>query len=449
MADWRIGRLADWLLAVGCWLLAVGYWGRALLVGGRGSCRLFPDARRATGGAISRACSANMCPACVAGIHFVWIISFLTAVTVGTAWSGEAVKPAQAKDGAAVAPTTGPAIDPLSLVSQNNRLEIKAEDEAFLLRTLQEKGPRDKAVEKAIEFLAGRQRTDGSFSKRFPVASTGLAVMAFMAAGHAPDDEKYGETIRRGIHYVLSQMDANGYLGGRDKSHMYGHGICTLMLMEALGMMRERVLERRLIEQGRKAVALILQAQAVKKHENAKGGWRYYPTSKDSDLSLTGWQTMALRAAKNAGMEVPGAAIDSAVGFITRMAHPKGGFGYSKPDDRTALRGVGILALSVCGKYDAPEVGLAVARMLQDPPQWKGPFFYYRIYYSTVGMYQAGGESWERFHPTVDALLLKHQNADGSWPSPPGNNESGSVYMSSMAVLALAVHYHLLPIYQR
>jgi hypothetical protein len=216
-------------------------------------------------------------------------------------------------------------------------------------------------------------------------------------------------------------------------------------------MTKDKVLERRLIDQGRRAVKLILRAQAVKKKSSVyRGGWRYEPGSRDSDLSLTGWQTMALRAARNVGIEVPQSAIDSAVGFIRRMAHKKGGFGYTSPSDRPALRGVGMLALPVCGVYEAPELVRSAALMLKDPPTWKGPFFYYRVYYSTVGMYQMGDTAWERFYPIIDDLLIKHQNEDGSWPVPPSNShETDPVYTTSMAVLALAVHYHLLPIYQR
>ena len=35
----------------------------------------------------------------------------------------------------------------------------------------------------------------------------------------------------------------------------------------------------------------------------------YTPDSRDSDLSVTIWQLMALRSAKNAGLQVPGKAI--------------------------------------------------------------------------------------------------------------------------------------------
>lgn len=329
--------------------------------------------------------------------------------------------------------------------------EITAEDEAAVLRKIQERGPRDVAIEKAVTFLVSQQQKDGSFGDKHKNAVTGLSVMALMAAGHTPDNQPHGPAIRNALSYVLSQMRNDGYLGHSDNSRMYGHGICTLMLTEAAGMTRDEMLEKRLLDACRRAADLILKAQAIKKAAHHQGGWRYEPTSGDSDLSLTGWQTMSLRSAKNVGIEVPATAIQAAVNYIKAMSRD-GEFSYEGGGGQPTLRGIGLLALPVCGVYDCPELAKATARMFKDPPKWQGPWFYYRTYYAATGMYQMGDEAWNRFYPMLDDILLKHQKPDGSWPEPPGNNEwdaGGAVYATSMAVLVLAVHYHLLPIYQR
>ena len=327
------------------------------------------------------------------------------------------------------------------------------EDEAAIIKTLQERGPRDKALEKGVKFLLSQQQPDGAFGNHYKTAMTGLALMAMMATGITPDHAEHGPAMRRGLEFVLKQMREDGYLGHSDHSRMYGHGICTLMLTEAAGMTRDPLLERRLIEACKRAVKLILRAQAVQKG-GQQGGWRYEPNSGDSDLSLTGWQTMALRSAKNIGVDVPGTSIQSAITYIRAVSHPDGGFNYQGQGDSPTLRGIGLLALPVCGVYDAPELSKTTAKMFADPPKWQGPWFYYRTYYSAVGMYQMGDQAWNRFYPIIDELLIPHQNADGSWPDPPGNNElvqhaPSPVYTTSLAMLALAVHQHLLPIYQR
>ncbi|MFH0938147.1 MAG: prenyltransferase/squalene oxidase repeat-containing protein [Planctomycetota bacterium] len=329
---------------------------------------------------------------------------------------------------------------------------VAIEDEAAILKKLKERTARDKALEKGVIFLLSQQKADGAFSNIHPTAMTGLALMALMAVGHTPDDPTHGPAIRRGLKYVLSQMRDDGYLGHNDQSRMYGHGICTLMLAEAVGMTRDEMLERRLIEGCKRAVKLILNAQDIRKSKYHQGGWRYEPNSTDSDLSLSGWQTMALRSAKNIGIDVPNMAIQAAIAYIRSHAQPDGNFAYVDHDQiRPGMRGIGLLVLPICGVYDAPELVKGTAKMLADPPKWQGEWFYYRVYYASASMYQMGDQAWNRFYPIVDDLLIKHQNADGSWPDPPNNEEIRytKVYTTALATLALAVHYNLLPCYQR
>ena len=60
-------------------------------------------------------------------------------------------------------------------------------------------------------------------------------------------------------------------------------------------------------------------------------------------------------------------------------------------------------------------------------------------------------ELWQQYAPRLTKVLVDHQKKDGSWGSPPGDNESGNgaVYTTSMSILALAVDRHVLPAYQR
>ena len=64
--------------------------------------------------------------------------------------------------------------------------------------------------------------------------------MSYMAAGHLPGEGPYGTQIERGIRWVLEHQEDNGMLVHK-RSHgpMYSHGISTLMLAEALGMVDE------------------------------------------------------------------------------------------------------------------------------------------------------------------------------------------------------------------
>ena len=66
------------------------------------------------------------------------------------------------------------------------------------------------------------------------------------------------------------------------------------------------------------SVKLIVAAQDVHKEDVYAGGWRYESTATDSDLSLSGWNALALRACQDAGISVPKPAVQHAVKFVLK-----------------------------------------------------------------------------------------------------------------------------------
>ena len=315
----------------------------------------------------------------------------------------------------------------------------------------------DAAISKALDHLAKQQQADGSWgldqgNRQNPATSaTSLAVMAFLAAGHVPGEGPYGAKIQQGVTWVLNQQQPNGMLV-REGGHgpMYAHGISTLMLAEVAGMTDE-ALAVRCREALKRAVLVILKAQMVRKGRGHEGGWRYHPSSEDSDLSVTGWQLLALRAAKNLGCDVPAEQIDEAVEYVKRCSFRNRGFGYQPNSGSSPTRaGTGILCLEICGVHHSPETLGAADYLLQDPLRADQEWFFYGVYYCTVGMYQVGGKPWEQSKGHLIPLLLNLQAEDGSWSGRQGQERGlGTVYATSLAVLALSVEYQYLPIYQR
>jgi hypothetical protein len=232
---------------------------------------------------------------------------------------------------------------------------------------------------------------------------------------------------------------------------MYAHGIATLMLAEVAGM-TDNALADRCRESLTKAVRVILASQSVRKDRHNAGGWRYQINSNDSDLSATGWQLLALRAAKNLGCDVPAEQIDVAVDYVKRCAtRGNRGFGYQPGSAPTStMTGTGILCMEICGVHHAEET-LGAAQFLQQKPlQPDQEWFYYGVYYCTIGMFQVGGESWGRAKPHLIPMLLNLQTEGGSWHGRQGQEKGlGTVYATSLAVLALSAEYQFLPIYQR
>src|SRR5262249_48347978 len=128
-------------------------------------------------------------------------------------------------------------------------------------------------------------------------AVTSLAVMAFLSAGHVPGEGPYGNTITRGVRWVLTAQQPDGLIPSRTSRGytMYEHGISTLMLAEVVGM-TDAALAPRVTKALEKAVAVVLKAQRLE--GVAAGGWRYQVEGLDADISVSGWQLLALKAAR-------------------------------------------------------------------------------------------------------------------------------------------------------
>ena len=326
----------------------------------------------------------------------------------------------------------------------------------------------DTAVDKAIVFLTKQQKDNGGiYDRSHDTTMTSLAIMAMAGVGIQPGDPgPKGEAMKRALEFVLQddRQDDKGYYGSKDHSRMYGHGITPLMLTEMLGLGTSDEQDRLIHDRCQKAIDLILSAQKQKKSVNAQGGWRYNPDSRDSDLSASVWQLMALRSARNDGLQVPASAIRDAVEYLKQSysapldrnglpdTDQPGGFCY-EPGRRSAsftMTAAGLLAMQVCGEYESPLVAGAADYLLERPPKWKERFCLYGTYYYAQGMYQRGGDHAETARALVQDMLLQNQSGDGSWLADRGEEKNiGKVYGTSMAVLSLSVKYHYLPIYQK
>ena len=290
------------------------------------------------------------------------------------------------------------------------------------------------SVDRGLSWLAARQRADGSWSAN--VALNSLPLLAFLSAGHVPGNAPHGPAIERGLAFVLSQQSDDGAFtaGG---GMMYGHGIATLLLAECVGMTRQDARVRVALE---KAVRLTLRSQAVEKSEIHAGGWRYEPNSTDSDLSITVWQLMALKAASDAGVAVPRRAIDDALAYLRRCEHPRGGFGYQPGglpnESRTASA---LVMLTLCGVGNDPAVERSRIWLQSHPLRWPNPYFYYAAHY---GAHAGAGKA--------EPALVARQDPDGSWSAPSNSAEQiqgGPLYCTSMAILSLTATNHFLPVY--
>jgi hypothetical protein len=280
---------------------------------------------------------------------------------------------------------------------------------------------------------------------------TALGLIAFIGAGHTPDAGVHGDTVRAAIDFLLKVAPADGYFGKIDGSRMYGHGITTLALAEAAGVEPDAARRQKMLGTVAAAVQVILDAQDVSKAPHDRGGWRYEPTSADSDLSLSGWNALALRAAQNAGIEVPKERVARAVEYVLRCYHKEQkGFGYQPGQAATiAMTGVALLNLRLLDDNEYPEAAAAIEFLGKTLVTEDVRFPYYSAYYAAQATFQAGGPTWQAVWPSTMDRALAQQMEDGGWPVSKTGEEPGRVYSTAMSVLTLTVPYRLLPIYQR
>jgi hypothetical protein len=328
---------------------------------------------------------------------------------------------------------------------------------AELLARLGNTGPAEAAVVRGLQWLVrnqsadGRWLLDGAFKdKGSPndVAGTGLGLLPFLGAGktHKPaKNNAYDKTVYRGLRFLMSGQDAKrGDLGGT----LYGHGIATIALCEAYGLTQDPML--RLPAQ--RAVNFIVAAQ----HE--RGGWRYSP-GQEGDLSVTGWQVMALKSAQMAGLDVPSITLKKAERFLDSLAAANDGYGYTDTNATPTMSAVGLLCrqfLQGWGPQNLRLIKGIQANLKPTPPGAKKDAYYY--YYATQAMYHFGGDSWKDWNTQMRDLLVKTQGDKqgspdfGSWTSAGdtwGKSGGGRLMVTSLNLLTLEVYYRYLPLYFR
>jgi len=330
----------------------------------------------------------------------------------------------------------------------------------------------DIAMDRGAGFIQKMQEANGAFndpkareSARNGYAMTALGLLSLASIGHQPSDPgKIGSSMGRALDFILRNDPRRGEFEyfGSDGSRMYGHGITTLCLTEMMGMAVSKRQEARIRSVAQKSVTLIMRSQRVRKsNPKYRGGWRYTPDAHDSDLSISVWQLMALRSAKNAGLGVGKEAIEEAVRYLKRSyfsprdgrgmpVNMRSGCGYlpgQPPEFSTAA--AGLLSLQVCGEYESPEVKGSAAWLSRQEISTRLQWFYYGIYYYAQGMQKREPVVADKAKQVTEDVLLKLQRADGSWDGHDGMERSaGRIYCTALAMLSLSVKYHYLPIYQ-
>jgi len=312
--------------------------------------------------------------------------------------------------------------------------------------------PRDvrEMYDRGLQYLAKTQTEKGDWagSGEQGPGATGLGLMAFLASGEDPNFGLYSTQVRRAVRSIIRGQNVNtGYLG----NSMYHHGFGMLALAEAYGAVDERTLW----EQGEKhnsigqALELAVRAALTSQKKNPLGAWRYSPDARDADTSVSGSILVGLLAARNAGIEVPDEAIDKAISYYQSMTSNQGEVGYSGLGgfgESLARSSIATLVFSVARRKDLPQFKAAVGYLSTriETPAANSGWMEYTRYYQAQALFQGDVEAWEKWNKLLIRQLKQSQQPDGSF-----SGQQGATLGTSMSLLALALNYRFLPIYER
>jgi hypothetical protein len=338
-----------------------------------------------------------------------------------------------------------------------------------------------KAIDDGLKWMARNQFKDGHWegvSGQYAVSMTALGGMALLMEGSTVREGKYRDNIRRARDWLMERQQPNGLIGvpsspSEGGRYMYGHGFATMFLSCVVGEEENARRRAQLVSVLEKACKFCHDAQTN------RGGWGYVSAKDGSNFdegSVTITQVQALRAARNAGIIVPGDAIKNAVKYLHDSTNDQGGVQYSlafggggRGDGRPALTAAAIACGFGAGEYKSPDVKKwfkFCQTHLGAPGEGRRMGHdEYTFYYYAQAVYVLGDDRWAEMFPEDKASerltwtkyrkslfddIVKQQSRDGSWSAETWTARMvGPVFVTSCYLTVLQLDKAALPIYQR
>lgn len=329
----------------------------------------------------------------------------------------------------------------------------------------------EKAVVKALDWLKSKQAANGSWGGGHKTAMTGLALLAFYGHCETPDSPFYGQNVTNGITFLLDVGAKNqGFFTenlGKFAS-TYEHGIACYAIGETYSFSKLGKKElpglREAFEQG---VQLILSNQTD------AGSWAYGGNSPHynrygSDMSVTGWQFQALKAAKHTNLKIGGLApaMRKVSEYLESKVTADGGIGQNTTRGQSysqyTMTGIGVLGLQTLAGGSAGAANKGIRFLMdeldKDPLDWKKNCQLYCWYYNTQAFFQKGGKEWEAWNSQCREQILKNQRPDGSYNPESGEHAGATtsaaggdaeIYRTCLCTLMLEVYYRYLKVGDR
>ena len=301
---------------------------------------------------------------------------------------------------------------------------------------------RTEILKKTTAYLIKHQDMKGDWStETYPTVMTALAGLGLLSAGFTPTSGPYSKNIEKTVLYLLNAQRTNGIISNDNQQEMYSHGFSTLFLSLAYGMSTHNI---------RIKHALVAAVNAIAKSQSRNGGWHYQPFSNDDEGSVTIVEVQALRAARDAGIQVPHETIQRSVDYIRKsqtadgsIAYQIGGSGGTLP-----LTAAGMAVLFNAGEYTPDEVQTKGFEFLDK--NFSGLFntyhFYYTNFYAAQVFKQRGESFSNKYFSQMEKYLLANKildkDGDYYW-----NDQYGTIYATAIATMILAMPLEYLPIF--
>lgn len=327
--------------------------------------------------------------------------------------------------------------------------------------------PNRTAIDRGLEFLSRVQLDDGRWQfrslrshldpnaelpgPRADVAATGLALLAFLGAGHDHLEGRYHCAVDDAIQFLVRTQRPRGEFFpdegpvAGELTQFYSHGMATLALCEAFGMTGDE----RLRAPAQRALDYLAGA-----HRHVPGAWRFLP-GLDADAATISWQLATLRSGQLAGLEVDPRTIEAAKAYVAKRREEE------QQSSTATTTAVGLaMQLHLGRPRNDAELRPAAETLRSHPPEFveasrpatalvdsaadnpRRDTYYW--YYGSEAMFYLGGNDWRAWSEQLYPRLIETQVSTGpfvgSWdPQTSRPRTAGRLYVTAMNLLSLEI----------